>query len=392
MAGRIREESIAEVREKAPIDEVVSQYVTLKNAGGGSMKGLCPFHDEKTPSFNVQPARGFYHCLAGETRVLTWDGVRPISELAGGTHKILGSRGRLDRGALQVVRRAAPSQGHADAESPDQGAASRPTATDGSFGVGGGAQELQEVLTTSLKRGDRLVSKYPTLADPAGRHRRRSGSRTVSPSEMACEAARAAWLSCARPRTLAMLKWFPNSHTTAKDENLLVHHLPRFFKELPPTSTSRCPYLLRLAGWLLRGRRLRRRGRHGHPQLGRPREPGVRTDCLHSAGHRRRTASPSQTRVGLRRARAFGPLPSAFRQRGPARELLPAGEHRETASSPRRRSTRDGAGSWSPSRATDRVEEVFCAEVEDGTRSRSRTTSSPATASAAAKAATSSPS
>ena len=49
MAGRIREESISEVREKAQIDEVVSQYVTLKNAGGGSLKGLCPFHDEKTP-------------------------------------------------------------------------------------------------------------------------------------------------------------------------------------------------------------------------------------------------------------------------------------------------------------------------------------------------------
>ena len=57
MAGRIREESIAEVREKAPIDDVVGQYVTLKNAGGGSQKGLCPFHDEKTPSFNVNPAR-----------------------------------------------------------------------------------------------------------------------------------------------------------------------------------------------------------------------------------------------------------------------------------------------------------------------------------------------
>ena len=63
MAGRIREESIAEVREKAPIDEIVSQYVTLKNAGGGSMKGLCPFHDEKTPSFNVNPSRNFFHCF-----------------------------------------------------------------------------------------------------------------------------------------------------------------------------------------------------------------------------------------------------------------------------------------------------------------------------------------
>jgi DNA primase len=63
VAGRIREESIAEVREKARIDEVVSQYVTLKNAGGGSMKGLCPFHDEKTPSFNVNPSRGGFHCF-----------------------------------------------------------------------------------------------------------------------------------------------------------------------------------------------------------------------------------------------------------------------------------------------------------------------------------------
>ncbi len=63
MAGRIREESIAEVREKARIDDVVAGYVTLRNAGGGSQKGLCPFHDEKSPSFHVTPARGFYHCF-----------------------------------------------------------------------------------------------------------------------------------------------------------------------------------------------------------------------------------------------------------------------------------------------------------------------------------------
>ena len=63
MAGRIREEDIAEVREKARIDDVVSSYVTLRNAGGGSMKGLCPFHDEKSPSFNVTPSRGMYYCF-----------------------------------------------------------------------------------------------------------------------------------------------------------------------------------------------------------------------------------------------------------------------------------------------------------------------------------------
>ncbi|MGL5827821.1 MAG: DNA primase [Nocardioides sp.] len=61
--GRIREEDIAEVREKARIDDVVSSYVTLRKAGGGSFKGLCPFHEEKSPSFHVTPARNFWHCF-----------------------------------------------------------------------------------------------------------------------------------------------------------------------------------------------------------------------------------------------------------------------------------------------------------------------------------------
>jgi DNA primase len=64
MAGRIRDEDIAAVRERSPIDEVVGEYLQLKNAGGGSLKGLCPFHDEKTPSFNVTPARGLFYCFS----------------------------------------------------------------------------------------------------------------------------------------------------------------------------------------------------------------------------------------------------------------------------------------------------------------------------------------
>ena len=63
MAGRIRDDDIATVRERAQIDEVVSAYVTLRGAGGGSQKGLCPFHDEKTPSFTVTPARQYFHCF-----------------------------------------------------------------------------------------------------------------------------------------------------------------------------------------------------------------------------------------------------------------------------------------------------------------------------------------
>jgi DNA primase len=62
-AGRIREEDIALVRERTNIADVVGDQVTLRPAGGGSLKGLCPFHDEKTPSFNVRPQVGAYHCF-----------------------------------------------------------------------------------------------------------------------------------------------------------------------------------------------------------------------------------------------------------------------------------------------------------------------------------------
>ena len=63
MAGRIRAEDIELVRERAAIDDVVKDYVSLKPAGGGSLKGLCPFHDERSPSFQVTPSRGFYYCF-----------------------------------------------------------------------------------------------------------------------------------------------------------------------------------------------------------------------------------------------------------------------------------------------------------------------------------------
>ena len=63
MAGRIRDADIALVRERSPVDQVVSARVTLSRAGGGSLKGLCPFHDEKSPSFNVNPSRGVWYCF-----------------------------------------------------------------------------------------------------------------------------------------------------------------------------------------------------------------------------------------------------------------------------------------------------------------------------------------
>ncbi|SCX49318.1 DNA primase [Klenkia marina] len=61
--GRIRAADIATVRERAKIDEVVGEHLQLKRAGGGSLKGLCPFHDEKSPSFHVTPSRALYYCF-----------------------------------------------------------------------------------------------------------------------------------------------------------------------------------------------------------------------------------------------------------------------------------------------------------------------------------------
>ncbi|CAA9324341.1 MAG: DNA primase [uncultured Nocardioidaceae bacterium] len=65
-SGLIRDEDIVLVRERADLADIVGAYVTLKPAGGGAYKGLCPFHDEKTPSFHVRPERGWYCFGCGE--------------------------------------------------------------------------------------------------------------------------------------------------------------------------------------------------------------------------------------------------------------------------------------------------------------------------------------
>lgn len=66
MAGLINREDIDKVRESTDLKEIVEEYVTLRNAGVGSFKGLCPFHDERTPSFHIRPSVGTYHCFGCE--------------------------------------------------------------------------------------------------------------------------------------------------------------------------------------------------------------------------------------------------------------------------------------------------------------------------------------
>ena len=73
MAGRIRDEDVAHVREHSHIDDVVGDYVQLKGAGGGQKKGLCPFHDEKSPSFHVTPSKlGPTNCFMNFSHTLVF--------------------------------------------------------------------------------------------------------------------------------------------------------------------------------------------------------------------------------------------------------------------------------------------------------------------------------
>ncbi|MFE2427270.1 DNA primase [Streptomyces sp. NPDC059373] len=82
MAGRIRDEDVKAVRDAVPIDAVVSEYLQLKNAGGGNLKGLCPFHDEKSPSFQVSPSKGLFYCFGCQEGGDTLDFVMKLDHLS----------------------------------------------------------------------------------------------------------------------------------------------------------------------------------------------------------------------------------------------------------------------------------------------------------------------
>jgi DNA primase len=124
IAGRISDADRERVREASRIDTVIGDYVALKRASAGNLKGLCPFHDEKTPSFNVSVARGFYHCFGcGEggdvfdflikmDQLSYVEAVQRLAERAGITLSLVegGTSTRSDRGSrsrLVAVTKAA---------------------------------------------------------------------------------------------------------------------------------------------------------------------------------------------------------------------------------------------------------------------------------------------
>lgn len=80
--ARIKDTDVVTVRESSRLDEVIREFVTLKPAGGGSLKGICPFHDERSPSFHVTPAKGFWHCFGCQEGGDVIDFVRKIDHLS----------------------------------------------------------------------------------------------------------------------------------------------------------------------------------------------------------------------------------------------------------------------------------------------------------------------
>ncbi len=361
MAGLIREEDIALVRERADIVEIVKQHVTLKPAGGGAFKGLCPFHDEKSPSFTVRPGRGF-HCLAAETRVVTWEGVRPISELAGGIHRILGIDARWHDApfrsyGVQKLWKLTLTRNRQVKEL---------FATDGHrWYVRSGKERTSRrvVLTANLKPGDRLCHVHPgsrihsTTPSPFGIAHGFTfgdGTRTRHRGSMA--------LLCP-PKDLAMLKWFPNSVTSASGPNLLVHHLPGFFKDLPDIDETTSYLFGWLAGYFAADGCVAADGTVILNSADQDNLEFVRHLCTrlgigtYGITTQMREGFPGREPSALHRIHLVNDdLPPEF-------FLLP--DHRDRFAAASKRFARRG---WvvQSVEETDRVEEVFCAEVEEG--------------------------
>lgn len=157
MAGRISDRDIAAIREKVRIEDVVGDYVQLRRAGADSMKGLCPFHDEKSPSFHVRPNHGHFHCFGcGEggdvyafvqkiEHVSFVEAVELLADRVGYTVTYTGSSTtnvQRDRGSRSrlLAANAAAQEFYAEALTSDDAAEARKYLTERNFDAAAAAQ------------------------------------------------------------------------------------------------------------------------------------------------------------------------------------------------------------------------------------------------------------
>ncbi len=177
MAGLIRREDIETLRETVRIEDVVAEHVSLKGGGAGSLKGLCPFHDERTPSFHVRPGPGLWHCFgcgeggdvfsfAGKINHLSFvESVEYLAQRYGVQLRYEGGSGRKGvapgtRQRLLEANRVAQEFYRAHLDSPDAGAAREFLKSRGfgrsdvdRFGVGASPAGWDGLLTHLRKKG-----------------------------------------------------------------------------------------------------------------------------------------------------------------------------------------------------------------------------------------------
>ena len=244
----IADEDIAKVRDATDIVAIISEHLQLKRVGRRWV-GLCPFHNEKSPSFSVNQQEGFYHCLAAETRVLTRDGVRSIADLAGGEHEILTSRGDwvlapIKSFGVQPLLRVELSR---------NGVRKQIHATSGHrwFVHENKRHPRVETLTTELQVGDVLTSQLPRTVLGRVRPSAFGIARGIVWGD-GTRLAKGSAASLHGEKDAELLKWFPHNpvRTYQTETGHFYSHivdLPAYFKDELPPLTESAAYLY---GWL----------------------------------------------------------------------------------------------------------------------------------------------
>lgn len=244
----ILSEDVARVRDATDFVAVASERMTLKRVGT-RWTGLCPFHAEKSPSFSINPELKLFHCLAGETRVLTWSGVRQIRDLAGTVARILTEGGKWVDAPFRsfgVQRLHKVTLGR-------NGQTKTIHATDGHRWIlRANERERFERTTAELKPGYALARAYP--------RNRTKVLRSLSPFGIAhgitygdgTRFGPAAALDLYGDKDAQLLKWFPHNESYGGIEPstgtvfVRVLDLPLYFRELPSLDEA----TTYLAGWL----------------------------------------------------------------------------------------------------------------------------------------------
>jgi len=244
----ILDDDVARVREATDLVALAGEHIALKRVGRRFM-GLCPFHTEKTPSFSVNPELGVYYCLAGETRVITWDGVREIRELAGTTQRILTEKGRWTDAPffsfgvqplmkLTLGRNRVRKTIYATAEH--------------RWFIRNYKGQRFERRTEQLKSGDALSWSFPHKTTAQVRPSPFGIARGITYGD-GTRFNRGAVVDLHGEKDAELLKWFPLNHSYGCETDkgvayLKVVDLPAYFKDRPSLEESASYLLVWLAG------------------------------------------------------------------------------------------------------------------------------------------------